>query len=104
MQNAITRDSTYLENELRDSWLLRNFMGQDQTSQSNMGPAGKLQLNREWLHKLLMQDDQERAKKLNYYRDGGGLPFYEEGDEKDKKNKNHLIHQKIIMLHLKKYL
>jgi hypothetical protein len=91
LQNAITRDSTSIEQSLDDSWFLRNFIGQDQTHQSNLGPSGKLQLNREWLHKLLMQDDQERAERLNFYKDGGSLPFYQEGkndDEETDSNKN----------------
>jgi hypothetical protein len=83
LQNAITRDSTQLENDLADSWMYRNLIGQDKNHQSNLGPAGRLQLNREWLHKLLNQDDQERANKLNFYRNGGALPFYQEGNETD---------------------
>tara|TARA_R110001592_G_scaffold311_4_gene1844 strand:+ start:32331 stop:35576 length:3246 start_codon:yes stop_codon:yes gene_type:complete len=83
LQNAITRDSIRIENDLADSWMYRNLMGQDKNHQSNQGPAGKLQLNREWLHKLLMQDDQERVEKLNFYRNGGTLPFYEDGEETD---------------------
>ncbi len=35
-----------------------------------------------------MQDDQERADKLNFYKNGGALPFYEDGDEKKEDNKN----------------
>lgn len=81
LQNAITRDSTQIENDLADSWMYRNIMGQDKNHQSNQGPAGRLQLNREWLHKLLYQDDQERAEKLNFYRNGGALPFYQDGEE-----------------------
>lgn len=88
LQNAITRDSSRIENDLANSWMYRNVIGQDQNHQSNLGPAGKLQLNREWLHKLLMQDDQERADKLNFYRNGGALPFYQDEGEKDKDNKN----------------
>ena len=88
LQNAITRDSTTIENSLDDSWFLRNFIGQDQTHQSNMGPAGKLQLNREWLHKLLMQDDQKHAKKLNFYKDGGALPKYQDENSETDENKS----------------
>ena len=81
LQDAITRDSTALENSLQNSFWLRNFIGQDQNHQSNLGPAGKLQLNREWLHKLLNADTEEKAEELNFYRNGGFLPRYQEGEE-----------------------
>ena len=77
LQSAITRDSTSIENELANNWFLRNFIGQDQTHQSNTGTSGKLQLNREWLHKLLDQSDKSQAKQLNFYRQGGSLPWYQ---------------------------
>ena len=86
LQSAITRDSTSIENELANNWFLRNFIGQDQTHQSNTGTSGKLQLNREWLHKLLEQSDKSRAKQLNFYRQGGSLPWYEDTGSVEKAN------------------
>ena len=89
-QNAITRDSTLLDNYIQENPWRTYFAGSNQDHASSAGSwSGDIQLNREWLHKLLMQDDQERAEKLNVYRKGGALPFYQdEGEKKDKDNKN----------------
>jgi len=79
LQNAITRDSTQIESDLADSWIYRTLIGQDQNHQSNLGPAGKLQLNREWLHKLLNSDTDDQAELLNFYKGGGQLPMAQDG-------------------------
>ena len=81
LQNAITRDSTQIESDLDNSWIYRNLIGQDQNHQSNLGPAGRLQLNREWLHKLLNSDTDDQANLLNFYKKGGQLPQYGWGSD-----------------------
>ena len=81
LRDAISRDSLQIENDLANSWIYRNIIGQDQTHQSNFGPAGKLQLNREWLHKLLNSDTETEADNLNFYKRGGQLPRFDNNAE-----------------------
>jgi len=82
-QNAITEDSTLLNNYINENPLRSYFAGSNQDHASSAGSwSGDIQLNREWKHKLLMQDDQEAAAKLNFYptfRDGGGLLKAQDG-------------------------
>ncbi len=71
-QNAITRDSTALNNYIVENPYSSYFMGSNQDHASSAGSwSGDIQLNREWLHKLKGFDDkdtEEVAEKLNKYQ------------------------------------
>jgi len=71
-QNAITRDSTAMENYIQENPIRSYFMGSNQDHASSAGSlSGNLQMNREWLHKLLgfdFADTKKAAEKLNTYQ------------------------------------
>ena len=71
-QNAITRDSTLLNNYIIEHPIRSFFMGSNQDHASSAGSwSGDIQLNREWLHKLKgfdKKDTEEAADKLNVYQ------------------------------------
>ena len=70
-QNAITRDSTELNNYIQDNPISSYFMGSNQGHASSAGSlSGNIQLNREWLHRLKGFDNaqsQNAANQLNVY-------------------------------------
>jgi len=71
-QNAITRDSTELNNYIQDNPISSYFMGSNQESQRDKSISGNIQLNREWLHKLKgfnNADTREAAAELNQYQE-----------------------------------
>ena len=71
-QNAITRDSTLLNNYIDENYWKSYFMGSNQDHASSAGSlSGNMQLNREWLHKLKgynNADTKNAAEKLNTYQ------------------------------------
>ena len=71
-QNAITRDSTELNNYIQDNPISSYFMGSNQESQRDKSISGSIQVNREWLHKLKgfnNADTREAAAELNQYQE-----------------------------------
>ena len=70
-QNAITRDSTDLNNFIQNNPIQSYFMGSNQGHASSAGSlSGNIQLNREYLHKLKgfdNEDTKNAANQLNVY-------------------------------------
>ena len=71
-QNAITRDSTELNNYIQNNPIRSYFMGSNQGHASSAGSlSGNIQLNREYLHKLKgfdNEDTKNAANQLNVYK------------------------------------